>query len=153
MKIHIGLDAGINTGFAVFDVASRLFTELHTYEFWEAIYRLQDYHRQFKEQKIDLVVVVEDVVANKPTFKRELPDDIRDIEAYKDKISQGVGENKAHCKLLVKWCEDRGIPIRKIRPTKASFTKLDPGQFTALTQYSGRTSSHARDAAMLVYYL
>ena len=151
MKIHIGLDAGINTGFAAMEVHSRTFKELETYQFWEATYRLQEYHRQFKDRKIDLVVFVEDVIANKPRFERKLPDGIRDIEAYKDKMSQNVGENKAHCKLLIQWCEDRDIPIRRVRPSQASMTKLDPGKFQALTGYTGRTSSHTRDAAMLVF--
>ncbi len=151
MKLLIGLDAGINTGFAAFDVKNRVFKEVETYSFWETIYRLQFYYNELRSDKIQMVVCIEDVIANSPTFPKQLPEGIRNMEAYKNKISQGVGENKAHCKLLIEWCEDRKIPIERKRPTKASFTKLDAVQFQVMTGYVGRTSNHSRDAAMLVY--
>lgn len=91
-------------------------------------------------------VFIEDVTQNKPTFNKGQ----WSINQYR-KISQNVGQNKRDCQLLMEYCELNSITIHKIRPHKGSLTKLSQEQFLEHTGYSGRSSSHSRDAAMLVW--
>lgn len=51
---------------------------------------------------------------------------------------------------VVTFCEELGVECRKIAP-KHNTTKLSASQFKVLTGWQGRTSDHARDAAMLVF--
>lgn len=63
---------------------------------------------------------------------------------------QGAGSIKRDCAIWETFCEELGIECRKIAP-KHNTTKLTASQFKVLTNWQGRTSDHARDAAMLVF--
>ncbi len=145
-KYYIGIDGGVNTGFAVWNSTTKRFRELDTYSFWEAIDRIDHYINELRDNKILLEVVIEDVTQNKPTFNRGAHN-----QSVYNKMSQNVGANKRDCTLISEYCELNEVPIHKIRPTKASLTKLDSETFKKITGYEGRSSSHARDAGCLVF--
>lgn len=144
-KIFIGIDCGVNTGFAVWNSNKKVFLELETYTFWESIERIQYYTSERNCNRIVLNSIVEDVTQNKPTFNRGQKGKIQDT------ISQRVGSNKRDCQLMCEFLEINLIPLIKVKPTKQSLTKLDSQQFFNLTKYPHRTSSHSRDAACLVF--
>lgn len=146
-RIFIGIDPGVNTGFAVWEPNERVFKQIDTFSFWWTI-------KQIEKLKINytLTVVIEDVTQNSPTFDREIKEqDEEKRQKIQNKISQNVGSNKRDCQLIIEYCEGREIEIIKVRPTKGGFTKLDADQFRNITKHEGRTSNHGRDAAMLVF--
>lgn len=138
-KLFIGIDPGVNTGVAGWSTEEKKLV-LFTMTFWEAI----DYLKQVSDIT-STVVVIEDVTQNKPTFNRNM-----NVRAN-TRISQNVGQNKRDCQLIIEWCELNNIEVIRVRPTKGSLTKLDADQFKKITGYEGRSSSHSRDAAMLVF--
>lgn len=146
LKYLIGIDCGLNTGFAVYNKATKKFRELDTYTFWQTIHRLNHYFDGCKNGEMVVEVFIEDVTQNKPTFFKGQHNE----KVYR-KISQDVGSNKRDCILLMEYCDINHIKVHPIRPTKKSITKISQEQFTKYTGYTVRSSSHSRDAAMLVW--
>lgn len=141
----IGIDPGIeNTGIALWIPAIKVL-HLETLPFWSAIELFFDrMHRLPDTAKI--IVVMEAPQANRPTF-----DHGQGNASVREKISQNVGENKAVAKLYQKWFEAHSIEIILKKPNSRSMTKLSAEAFRNLTKYEGKTNSHTRDAAMLVW--
>ena len=65
--------------------------------------------------------------------------------------AQGAGSIKRDCNIWEDFLKDLGIDYQFIRPNKKSMLKMDDKAFRALTGWDKRTSSHGRDAAMLVF--
>lgn len=128
----IGIDAGTNTGFAIWDITNKTFIQIKTMKIHAAL----ELVRQYKDH--DIHVFVED--ARKATFGRKK-------EAYK---AQGAGSVKRDAAIWEGFLTDYKIPFTMKRPNKR-LTKIDESTFSNLTKYNGRTSNHARDAAMLVF--
>jgi len=63
---------------------------------------------------------------------------------------QGAGSIKRDCSIWQEFCEYHNIPYRAINP-RAGETKWSPEYFKRVTGWTARTSSHARDAAILVF--
>ena len=138
----IGIDPGVDTGFAVWDCEKKEYSQLSTLDFWQVIDLLLEYKNQYQQR---LVVVVEDATQNKPTFR--LGTNIKE----NDRKAQNVGSLKRETSLLIEWLDKHKIPYRRIRPSRYTYTKLSAEVFTQITGYQGRSSSHSRDAAMLVF--
>ncbi|EMO20703.1 hypothetical protein LEP1GSC168_0032 [Leptospira santarosai str. HAI134] len=51
--------------------------------------------------------------------------------------------------MWVEFCELNKIPYRLVHPKRRA-TKIKAAEFRTLTGWTGRTSEHSRDAAMLV---
>lgn len=146
MKIVIGIDPGQETGFAIWDCTAKKLERVTSYTFWETIEELDIIKEECIYNGYQLRVVIEDPYQNKPTFKRN-----KMSKGEIDRRAQNVGMNKEHGRLLVQYCERKGLIVYKSKPTKKSMTKLDAKQFENITGFKGRTNSHGRDAAMLVY--
>lgn len=133
MNYFIGIDPGTHTGFAVWD--GKKFMELSTYEIWRAFERVEEY------RKICAVeIVMEDARLRKWYGTRS------------DAKMQGAGSIKRDCAIWEEFCEGKGIPLRKVAPLKGG-TKWDAESFAKIIGWKGRTSNHARDAALLVFGL
>lgn len=63
---------------------------------------------------------------------------------------KGAGSICRDCTIWEDFCREQGLEYRMMAPS-AGCTKLGASQFKALTKWQGRTSNHARDAAMLVF--
>lgn len=63
---------------------------------------------------------------------------------------QGAGSVKRDASIWEEFCTDYQIAFRALPPAKGG-TKLNPDYFKALTGWRGKTSEHARDAAMIVF--
>lgn len=131
--LYIGIDAGTHTGIAVWSHTDRRLVSVDTMTITQAMQVV----RGLAEQN-DLVIFVED--ARK-----------RNWFGYsgREKL-QGAGSVKRDCAIWEGFCKEVGIECRLIAP-KNNTTKLSAPQFRALTGWAGRTSDHARDAAMLVF--
>lgn len=131
--LYIGIDAGTHTGIAVWDRTNRRLVSVETMTITKAM----DVVRGLAESA-DIVVYLED--ARKRNWFGC---------AGREKL-QGAGSVKRDCAIWETFCEELGIECRKIAP-KHNTTKLTASQFKVLTNWQGRTSDHARDAAMLVF--
>lgn len=155
--ICIGIDPGENTGVAVWDTAERAFKCLATVPLhramelvrrWSIAPELSHYRGGQKVQ-----VVFED--ARQRTW---LPRE-RSASEYRGKL-MGAGAAKRDARIweeflsdnevAMPWCQDRGVTFSMRRP-QAGATKWSAEAFSRVTGYTGRTSNHARDAALLVW--
>ena len=136
--IYIGIDPGTHTGVAIWDSKQQEFVELATIPIHQALLKVKTFYNNNKGL-YDICVVFED--ARQRTW------------FGKDKNTnaklQGAGSIKRDCRIWEDFCKDYQIPFLKIPPIKGG-TKLSEAYFKTITGWKGRTSNHARDAAMLV---
>ena len=139
--IYIGIDTGVHTGVAVWDSEQKEFVVVDTMKIHEAMNFVYNY----ADLDITLQVRFEDARQRKwiPMSKNMTGELGR---------AQGAGYVKAHCQIWEDYLTDYQIPFEAIAPRR-NVTKLSAEQFARITGYKGRTSEHARDAAMLVYGL
>ena len=140
-SLVIGIDTGVNTGIATWNVASRRFELIATTSIHIAIMYVQN---MVDTHGCKVLVRIEDARLRtwyQSNYKT------RDEER---KMLQGVGSVKRDAKIWEDFLTDIGIPFEMTHP-KSSVTKLYDLSFRKLTKYSKRTSEHSRDAAMLVF--
>jgi hypothetical protein len=132
MKLFIGIDPGVKTGFATFDPLARKLTALtgSTHKIWESVKVLNKLY--------DVVVYIEDARLRNWYGKQS-----------KEK-QQGAGAIKIQCTLWQQFLDDNEISYHLVAP-KNTITKITKEHFAFITGFTARTSNHARDAAMLVY--
>ena len=133
--ICIGIDPGTHTGLAVWDTREGKFLTLETMPIHQALTRvllIADRHKD------DVLVVFED--ARQRTWFGK-----GDTNAK----LQGAGSVKRDCSIWEDFCKDYEIPYQAKPPVKGA-TKVSVDYFKLISHYEGRTSEHARDAAMLV---
>ena len=138
--IHIGIDTGTHSGFAVWDSEKRKLLEIETLTITQAMDRVLTY------RNIGL------------TIGREIKLHIEDARlrkwygnAGREKL-QGVGSVKRDCAIWFDWCKENHIEYRKVAP-KDKPTKMKAEPFNRLTGWCKTTSEHGRDAAMMVFGL
>lgn len=131
----IGIDPGVKTGFCLWIKDKKQITILRTVSIHEAMDDVRFWNRQ---RTGEVIVIVED--ARLATFGRQ-------GDRYKD---QGAGSVKRDCKIWEDFLKWLCVDYRMVRPKKAS-TKWNADTFKRATGWTGVTSSHARDAAMLVF--
>lgn len=128
------IDTGVNTGYAVFDLDKEKFITISTMKIHTAMFNVKDIQESIN------YVIVED--ARLATFGRK-----RAVDQLK---AQGAGSIKRDAKIWEDYLNDLGIKYKMKRPKK-SLTKVNANDFKKITGWTGRTSQHARDAAMLIY--
>lgn len=133
--IYIGIDPGTRTGMAVWDSKEREFFSLETLPIHRA---LEEVGMWWKANPENIQVVFED--ARQRTWF-----------GYGDTNAkaQGAGSVKRDCSIWEDFCKDYGIPFQAKPPVKGA-TKVTSDYFKTISGYTGRTSEHSRDAAMLV---
>jgi hypothetical protein len=136
-KIKIGIDTGTNTGIAIWDSSEGYFRSIETVKIHVAMAMVKAYIRQFPD---DVHVYVED--ARKATYGRSNKADYAK--------AQGAGSIKRDASIWDDFLTDLGVSFEMVRPQKAK-TKTPSAYFQKLTGWQGRTSSHARDAALIVF--
>lgn len=137
--ISIGIDTGRHTGFAVWD-GSR-FLELDTKTISSALLEVRRYAANFGRENI--TVYIEDA-----RLRKWIPQEAGRSD-YRGKL-MGAGSVKRDATIWEDYCKEDEIRLVKV-PPKYNTTKLAPQVFAWITGYKGRTSEHARDAAMLVF--
>jgi len=126
----IGIDPGVNTGIAVWDVVNKKITAVGSMKIHEALEIASIYKGCY--------------------FRVE---DARKRKWYgNDSVAkkQGAGSIKRDCKIWEDFLNDKKFNFEMIHPVKGG-TKLKALAFKKLTGWTKQTNSHGRDAAILVY--
>ncbi len=136
-KILIGIDTGVNTGFAV--AADRgnggELEQVESLSITQAMEKVKGLIEQWGISNVCLYI--ED--ARKRTW----------FTGGREK-SQGVGSVKRDAQIWEDWCTEQDIKFVLVHPA-ANATKKKATDFKRMTGWIGRTNEHARDAAMLVF--
>lgn len=137
MKILIGIDTGVHTGFAVaFDHGEGgELQKVQSLSITQAMQSVLEYEDEHDLK--DIMLYIED--ARKRTW----------FTGGREK-AQGVGSVKRDAQIWENWCKEQGINFKLIHPA-ANATKKKVEDFTRMTGWTGRTNEHGRDAAMLVF--
>ena len=142
---YLGIDPGVNNGVAAYN-SKKNEVNLSTLSFFDLIASLELTAVNNYEAPHNVIVVIENVIKNKPVFSKH-----RTYQTRQDlKIAQNVGENKAYCKLIIEKCKILGFRVILKTPGKNN-RKLDAKQFRKITGLADRCSQHARDAFMLIF--
>jgi hypothetical protein len=134
-QVVIGIDSGTKTGFAQYDKRQKRFTVIETVKIHTAMFRIRELHAA----GTPLLVVVED--ARQATFNRSNSKDMH--------RAQGAGSVKRDAAIWQDFLDDENIQYLLRRPDKAK-TKWPAKVFQQATGFTGRTSEHARDAAIMI---
>lgn len=127
----IGIDPGVTTGLAIWNVHDQCFIEVSGLIIHKALEKVKAL------SNIRIFVIVEDARKRKWFGNNS--------EAKK----QGAGSVKRDCKIWEDFLKDNEIEFEMIHPLKGG-TKLDSNQFKRLTHWTKQTNEHGRDAGMLV---
>lgn len=142
MAIYIGIDPGTHTGFAVWDSTSRSFLEVATYPLWKAMDEVRKWNYTCLAQQTELVIIFED--ARKRTwFQKD-----RNSSEYRGHL-MGAGAAKRDAAIWEEFLSGNRILFQAHKP-RAGMTKWSAAYWAGVTGWKGRTSEHARDAALLV---
>lgn len=139
--ICVGIDTGKHTGVALWDTDARKFRCIETVPIHVALKSIREMW-QWRPLGESIEVYFEDARQRKWYGTRTAKED-------RNKL-QGAGSVKRDCNIWEDALKDWGIPFHAVAP-KQNMTKMTPEYFRALTGWKGRTSDHARDAAMLVF--
>lgn len=136
-KILIGIDTGVNTGFAV--AADRgnggELEQVESLSITQAMEKVKELIEQWGISNVCLFI--ED--ARQRTW----------FTGGREK-AQGVGSVKRDAQIWEDWCKEQGLNYLMIHPA-ANATKTKADVFKKRTGWIERTNEHARDAAMLVF--
>lgn len=135
--IIIGIDPGVETGFAVWHVENKSLCEVSCVKIHEAFKLIKDTWNNDMDYRLRLVIFED---ARKRAW----------FGKSGKEVWQGAGSIKRDCKIWEDFLTDSGIPFVAVSPSRGK-TKLSPEQFKIYTGYDGRTNEHSRDAGMLVY--
>lgn len=138
--IYIGIDPGDNTGFAAWDSRAASFVEVETYSLHKALDRVK---KLAWETHGGVHVVFEDARLRKWFAPEHSPSE------YRGKL-MGAGAAKRDAKIWEEFLTDYGIPFTAHKP-QAGGTKWNKEYWQKVTGWTGRSSEHSRDAALLVY--
>ena len=129
----VGIDTGVNTGIAVWDMKWKMLTMVETVK----IHRAMELVRLFTIDNV-IKVRVEDARQRKWFGS-----------AGREKL-QGVGSVKRDAVIWEDFLTDLKVDFEMVAP-KNNSTKMDAKTFKAMTGYNGSTTDHGRDAGMLVF--
>jgi hypothetical protein len=132
--VKLGIDAGTNTGVAVWYPTRKEFGMIETMPLHTAFELVQNFAKIVGTENV--FVRFED--ARKVKFKT------------REDRKQGAGYVKAHSQIWEAFLSELGVGYEGVRPNKA-ITKLPADTFQKITGWQKRTNEHGRDAAMLVF--
>ncbi len=133
-KYAIGIDTGVHTGFAAWDIEAQRLLSCKTMKIDEAMETI----RETWDAGNSILVIIEDARLRK-FFKGE------NMAAKQ----QGAGSIKRDAKIWEDYLTRLRIDFKLVNPTSRK-TKITSEYFKKISKFEGRTSNHARDAAMLV---
>jgi hypothetical protein len=133
-NLIIGIDPGVDTGFAEWNRATKKLARVATMQIHVAMAEVRRLHMAGALRKV-------------------IFEDARMRTWFADKsheVLQGAGSIKRDCSIWSDFLQDLGVPYANVKPA-AGNTKLTAEAFARLTGWTSRTSNHGRDAAMLVF--
>lgn len=141
-RIAVGIDPGVSTGLALWDIDSQQFRSVATVTITEAMRSVQELHDAGHAVELRF----EDARLRRAWYGGMDAKQSR----YGAGVREGVGSVKRDCAIWQEFADLHGIPCRAISP-QAKGAKVSAERFLALTGWPSRTSEHGRDAAMLVW--
>lgn len=141
-ELAIGIDPGVETGFAVWSRVSRQFVELSTLSFWSAYDRVTAY------QPEEIEIFIENPDSKRSMYRRT---EFVEHSRQRERMATNIGSNRREATLLIERLQALDYTVHAIRPLTAR--KWDAAQFARYTKHSGRTSQHVRDAARIVFQI
>lgn len=132
----IGIDPGTKTGLAIMDARTGQFLSIETLPIHIAMLRVAEAKR---DHPAAVHVIVEDARQRKWLPKN----------SGREKL-QGAGSIKRDCAIWEGYLAYLGLPYL-MRPPRPGTTKWGKAYWQKTTGWKGRTSEHARDAALLVH--
>ncbi len=145
MRFYLGIDAGVKTGYAIWNAELKKITEYGETTFWGIIEMIAS-----AKKRADVAIIIEDPSQNKPVFDKDVKKDIFNPGKYhrkREKIAQNIGSNKREATLIIEYCEKYNIPYEAVRPTTK---KWDQALFKSATKIKDKVSQHTMDAAKLI---
>lgn len=139
MAYLFGIDCGKHTGIAVWNTNTQRFELLDTVPIHKAMEIVKEWEYPVKSMR----VYFEDA-----RQRKWLPKDASSSE-YRGHL-MGAGSVKRDAVIWQDALTDWGIPFEMV-PPRPGMTKWNAETFARVTGWKGRTSNHARDAALLVY--
>ena len=136
--IYFGIDPGVNTGLAMVEDG-----ELKVVETVNIVRAMGRILAAFNQCSDSITVVFEDA-RQRQWLPRE-----RNASEYRGKL-MGAGSVKRDCEIWEEFCDVYDIRCEAVRP-RPGMTKWNAETFARVTGWKGRTSNHARDAALLVF--
>lgn len=138
-KFAIGIDPGRNTGLCAWNRPKKRILYLKTVYIHEAMKQVEAW---VKENPNQIFVRFEDARLRKWIPRQE-------NEIAERGMREGAGSVKRDCVIWEDFLESLGVPYERVAP-KNNRTKVKADKFKIITGFEGRTSTHSRDAAMLV---
>jgi hypothetical protein len=135
-QVIVGIDPGVNTGIAIWDRLEKKLRVVTCVGFIEALDWIDSLTASTPRESIH--VRYEDARLRKWFGS-----------AGREQL-QGAGSIKRDCQLWEEFLTREGLSFEKV-PPKNNKTKTDGKYFKKITGWEGRTNSHSRDAAMLVF--
>jgi hypothetical protein len=142
--IAIGIDPGVETGFAVWNVARKQFISIESMKIHKAMQRVKDIQLTANEFSRLAIVIVEDARKRRVFTVAD-----KNQEKYGAGVREGVGSAKRDAKIWDDYLTELGVLFVMNTP-RTGKAKKDAALFKMLTKWEGRTNEHMRDAAMLV---
>lgn len=130
---YVGIDPGVNTGFAVWLPAVNRFDQVASMPIHDAMRCVDQMHKHHR-----IFVVFEDARTRK-WFGNSGREQL-----------QGAGSVKRDSKIWADYLTDLRIPFAAISP-QAKGAKWSSERFARMTGWKPRTNGHGRDAALLVW--
>lgn len=137
-RFFVGIDPGINTGYAVYDAHLKEIVKMETTTFW-SVFDLIETHYPF-----NTVIVIETPKKTR-LYARQ---DGLEGHRQREKVAANAGGNAREAELLADGLELSGYTVLRITPTRH---KLDAKEFARITKITKQTNQHVRDAVMLVF--
>jgi hypothetical protein len=131
-RLFVGIDPGTQTGWAIWDADKRQITDMRTLTCAEAMLLVQTMHAHGSLHSV--------------TFEDASLNGRRDKSPG---AALGAGSIRRESQIWGEWLRLLGVPHRAISARQKG-AKVSQDQFVRLTGKAGRTSQHARDAAMMV---
>ena len=137
--IYIGIDTGVHTGVCVWD--GKHIVRLETLKVHEALQLVQDIAHA---NEVGGVKVIFEDARQRKWIPREMSN-----SQYRGRL-MGAGSVKRDAVIWEDALTDWGVEFEAVAP-HAGATKWSAEAFAKVTGWEGRTSDHARDAALLVF--
>lgn len=135
-QYYIGIDTGVNTGFAMWSRATKTLTSVETLSIHKAMERVKGI---VLPMAVGMVLVRVEDARKRKVFG----------ETGREKL-QGAGSIKRDAKIWEDFLTDLKVDFEMVAP-RNNKTKLNAATFKQMTRFTKETNEHGRDAAMLVF--
>lgn len=134
MSLIVGIDPGVNTGFAtLLDGAVIELETIHPVDIYDMLFKLQPARVVFEDSRLTSYLFTTNPRA-----------------AVAKNMARKVGQVDMVCGLIVEVCARLGFAAHGISP-KGKGAKLNAEKFAAATGWAGASNEHTRDACMVAW--